>query len=148
MHTRIENLDVTLIAHLNHFLRRETSAVEMYHQAIRQLPDGPTEELVANRDCHQKRVALLRKTIAKKNGIPDAAVPNVDDMTSVDQRGRMPTSAKQVIASLEEREDRGVHDYRFPGSLDPQTTLLVENVLLPRQLETHERMQIRKSRMV
>lgn len=49
-----------------------------------------------------------------------------------------------MTAALEEGEDRGVAQYRKPGDLDPSSIQLIDMVLLPRQLETHDRMRTRK----
>ena len=134
----------TTISNLNSLLRGEISAVETYNQAISHLTNESIDDLIANRDCHQKRVTLLRSTIAQHGGTPDATSGLWGSLAKLVEKGAAMISAKTVIAALEEGEDRGLAQYRKPGDLDAASIQLIHTVLLPRQLETHERMRLRK----
>lgn len=138
----------TIISHLNNLLRGEISAVETYNQAIKHLTNQRTDDLVANRDCHSKRVDLLTRSILDHGGVPDTTSGLWGSFAKLVEKGAALISTKTVISALEEGEDRGVAQYRLPGDLDPSAIQLIETVLLSRQLETHERMRIRKLSMV
>lgn len=140
----IKSTNDTVIANLNSLLRGEISAVETYNQAITHLANEPVTDLIANRNCHSKRVDLLRSTIAQHGGTPDATSGLWGSFTKLVEKSAALISAKTVIAALEEGEDRGLAQYRKPGDLDPASIQLIHTVLLPRQLETHERMSTRK----
>ncbi len=133
-----------VISNLNSLLRGEISAVETYNQAIIHLQDEPINDLIANRDCHRKRVDLISGNIRQHGGVPDATSGVWGSFTRMVERGAALISNKTVTAALEEGEDRGIAQYRKPGDLDPSSIQLIETVLLPRQLETHERMRVRK----
>lgn len=134
----------TTVSNLNSLLRGEISAVETYNQAISHLTNEVVDDLIANRDCHHKRVTLLRSSIAQHGGTPDATSGLWGSMAKLVEKGAALISSKAVIAALEEGEDRGLAQYRKPGDLDPASIQLIHTVLLPRQLETHERMRLRK----
>lgn len=138
----------TVVSNLNSLLRGEISAVETYNQAIAHLatmmPKESGSDLIANRDCHSKRVALLSSNIVQHGGTPATTSGLWGSLTKLVEKGASLISAKTVIAALEEGEDRGLAQYRAPGDLDPSSIQLVQTVLLPRQLETHERMRLRK----
>jgi hypothetical protein len=144
----IKSTNDTVIANLNSLLRGEISAVETYNQAITHLANEPVGDLIANRNCHSKRVDLLKSTIAQHGGTPDATSGLWGSFTKLVEKGAALISAKTVIAALEEGEDRGLAQYRKPGDLDPASIQLIHTVLLPRQLETHERMSTRKMNTV
>ena len=140
----ISSTNDIVIANLNSLLRGEISAVETYNQAISHLSSEPVADLIANRDCHSKRVAVLKHNIAEHGGTPDATSGLWGSLTKLVEKGAALISAKTVIAALEEGEDRGLAQYRSPGDLDPSSIQLIHTILLPRQLETHERMRTRK----
>ncbi len=140
----ISSTNDTVISNLNSLLRGELSAVETYNQAIVHLSAEPVADLIANRDCHSKRVVVLKHNIAEHGGTPDATSGLWGSLTKLVEKGAALISAKTVIAALEEGEDRGLAQYRNPGDLDPSSIQLIHKVLLPRQLETHERMRLRK----
>jgi len=144
----ISSTNDTVISNLNSLLRGEISAVETYNQAITHLAAEPVADLIANRDCHSKRVALLKSAVAQHGGTPDATSGMWGSFTKLVEKGAALISAKTVIAALEEGEDRGVAQYRKPGDLDPTSIQLIHTTLMPRQLETHERMRTRKLRAV
>jgi hypothetical protein len=133
-----------VIANLNSLLRGEISAVETYDQAITHLVGERVNDLIANRDCHRKRVDLLTSTIRQHGGEPATTSGAWGGFVRLVERGAALISAKSVIAALEEGEDRGLAQYRKPGDLDSSSLRLIDTVLLPRQLETHERMRLRK----
>lgn len=137
----------TTIVNLNGLLRGEISAVETYDQAIPHLGNEPVADLIANRDCHDQRVTLLRQRVAEQGGVPDAGSGLWGGLARLVEQGAALISAKAVIATLEEGEDRGLAMYRHPGDLDPSAIQFIHTVLLPRQLETHERMRLRKLAM-
>jgi bacterioferritin (cytochrome b1) len=136
-----------VVANLNSLLRGEISAVETYNQAIRHLTNQRVDDLVANRNCHSKRVDLLRSNIIQHGGVPDETSGLWGSFARLVEKGAALISAKSVIAALEEGEDRGLAQYRKPGDMDPSSIQLIETVLLARQLETHERMRLRKLSM-
>jgi uncharacterized protein (TIGR02284 family) len=140
MHTDTEKV----VANLNSLLRGEISAVETYDQAIGHLKNERIDDLVANRDCHRKRVDLLSSNIRQHGGTPETTSGVWGSFTRMVERGASLISARTVTAALEEGEDRGLAQYRKPGDLDPSSIQLIETVLMPRQLETHERMRMRK----
>jgi uncharacterized protein (TIGR02284 family) len=140
----LDSTNDKVVSSLNSLLRGEISAVETYNQAIKHLQKEPITDLVANRNCHSKRVELLKDAIAQHGGTPDATSGVWGGFARLVEKGAALISAKSVIAALEEGEDRGLAQYRKPGDLDPSSIQLVETVLLPRQLETHERMRQRK----
>ena len=133
-----------VISNLNSLLRGEISAVETYDQAIKHLKNQPVNDLIANRNCHRKRVELIASNIRQHGGTPDATSGAWGSFTRMIERGASLISNQTVTAALEEGEDRGVAQYRKPGDLDPSSILMINTVLLPRQLETHERMRTRK----
>lgn len=133
-----------VITNLNSLLRGEISAVETYDQAIRHLKNESVDDLIANRSCHSKRVDSLKSNIREHGGTPDATSGMWGSLAKVVEKGAALISAKSVIAALEEGEDRGLAQYRKPGDLDASSIQLIQTVLLPRQLETHERMRVRK----
>ncbi len=133
-----------VVSNLNSLLRGEISAVETYNQAIKQLAQEPLDDLIANRNCHSKRVDLLKSNIAQHGATPDSTSGMWGSFVKLVEKGAALISVKSVIAALEEGEDRGLKQYRSPGDLDPSSIQLIQTVLLPRQLETHERMRVRK----
>lgn len=137
----------TVVTNLNSLLRGEISAVETYDQAITHLQDSQIDDLIANRDCHRKRVDLLSGNIRSHGGTPDATSGVWGGFARLVERGASLIGEKSVIAALEEGEDRGLAQYRHPGELDPSSIQLIQTVLLPRQLETHERMRRRQLMM-
>ena len=148
MKTLVSSGREKLILNLNTLLRGEISAVETYNQAIKHVADEPIDDLIANRNCHRKRVNLLNESIAQHGGSAGATSGMWGSFAKLVENGASLISSKSVIAALEEGEDRGVALYRNPGELDPSSVLLVQTVLLPRQLETHERMRARKMKSV
>ena len=144
MTTHVSVPNDTVIANLNALLRGEISAVETYNQAIKHLTNQRFDDLIANRNCHSKRVALLRTTILGHGGVPNATSGIWGSFTKLVEQGAALISTKTVIAALEEGEDRGVAQYRAPGDLDPSSIQLIDTVLLALQLKTHERMHLRK----
>lgn len=137
-----------VIFNLNSLLRGEISAVETYNQAIKHLANEPIDDLIANRSCHSRRVELLNENIAQHGGSAGATSGMWGSFAKLVETGASLISTKAVIAALEEGEDRGVELYRNPGDLDPSSILLIQTVLLRRQLETHERMSIRKMKQL
>lgn len=132
------------IANLNSLLRGEISAVETYDQAIGHLQDRNIDDLIANRDCHRKRVDLITSTIRQHGATPDTTSGAWGSFARLVERGASLISDRTIVAALEEGEDRGLAQYRDPGDLDASSMQLVQTVLLPRQIETHERMRMRK----
>lgn len=133
-----------VISNLNSLLRGEISAVETYDQALGHLADRNVDDLIANRDCHRKRVDLIANNIRQHGGTPDTTSGVWGGFARMVERGASLISDRTVVAALEEGEDRGLAQYRQPGDLDPSSIQLIETVLMPKQLETHERMRMRK----
>ena len=138
----------SVIFNLNSLLRGEIAAVETYNQAIKHLAGEPVDDLIANRNCHGRRVELLNENIAQHGGSAGATSGMWGNFAKLIENSASFISSKSVIAALEEGEDRGVALYRNPGDLDPSSILLIQTVLLRRQLETHERMSNRKMKSV
>lgn len=134
----------TVVSNLSSLLRGEISAVETYDQAIKHLQHLSINDLIANRDCHRKRVDLIANNIRQHGGIPDTTSGVWGSFARLVERGAALISDRTVVAALEEGEDRGLAQYRKPGDLDPSSIQLIDLVLLPRQLETHERMRMRQ----
>lgn len=134
----------SVMFHLNSLLRGEIAAVETYNEAIKHLANEPIEDLVANRNCHSKRVGLLREAITERGGSSGATSGMWDSFANLVGNGDVRISSQAVIAVLAEEEDRGVTLYRNPGDLDPSSIQLVHTVLLHRQLETSERLSLLK----
>lgn len=134
----------TVVRNLNSLLRGEISAVETYDQAIKHLQAQSINDLIANRDCHRTRVDLIANNIRQHGGIPPATSGVWGGFARLVERGASLISDRTVVAALEEGEDRGLAQYRNPGDMDPSSIQLIDMVLLPRQLETHERMRMRK----
>ena len=134
----------TVVDNLNSLLRGEISAVETYDQAIQHLKDGEIDDLIANPDSHRNRVDLLASNIRSHGGTPDSTSGVWGGFARLVERGASLIGEKSVIAALEEGEDRGLAQYREPGKLDPSSIQLIQTVLLPKQLETHERMHRRQ----
>lgn len=132
------------IANLNSLLRGEISAVETYDQAIGHLQDRDINDLMANRDCHRKRVDLITTILRQDGATPDTTSGAWGGFARLVERGASLISDRAIFAALEEGEDRGLAQYREPGDLDASSMQLIETVLLPRQIETHERMRMRK----
>lgn len=147
MATHISSANDLVVANLNSLLRGEISAVETYNQAIRHLTNERIDDLVANRNCHSRRVALLRSNIIQHGGVPDATSGLWGSFAKLVEKGASLIGTRSVIAALEEGEERGVAQYRHPGDMDPSSIQLIDTVLLARQLETHERMRMRKLSM-
>jgi len=141
MKPMISSSNDTVVANLNALLRGELSAVETYNQAIKHLAKEPINDLTVNRDCHSKRVDVLKDNIAELGGKPDSTSGMWGSFASLVEKGAALISAKTVIAALEEGEDHGLAQYRNPGDLDPSSVRLIQTVILPHQLKTHERMR-------
>ena len=137
-----------VVSSLNSLLRGEISAVETYNQAIKQLAKEPLNDLIDNRNCHSKRVDVIHNHIIEHGGTPDATSGIWGSFAKLVEKSAAMISVKSVIAALEEGEDHGIKQYRNPGDLDSSSIHLIQTVLLPRQLETHERMRNRKHKDV
>jgi len=142
--THNANDSAKVIASLNSLLRGEISAVETYDHAITHIQDEAVDDLIANRDCHSKRVDLLSNKIRDQGGEPDDGSGMWGALAKLVEGSAALINTKTVIAALEEGEDLGLAQYRKPGSLDSSSIQLVQKVLLPRQQETHERMRMLK----
>jgi uncharacterized protein (TIGR02284 family) len=136
------------ITNLNSLLRGEISAVETYDHAITHIKDESVDDLIANRDCHSKRVDLLSKKIRNQGGDPVESSGMWGALAKLVEGSAALINTKTVIAALEEGEDRGLAQYRKPGNLDPASLQLIQSILLPRQQETHERMRALKRSQV
>lgn len=147
MTLHISNTNEVVVSNLNNLLWGEISAVETYSQAIKRLTNQRVDDLVANRNCHSRRTALLRSHIIQHGGIPDDTSGMWSGIAKLVEKGASLIGTRSVINALEEGEDRGVVRYRNPGEMDPSSIQLIDTVLLARQLETHERMRLRKLSM-
>lgn len=126
---------------LNSFLRGEISAVETYSEAIQQ-SNGEDDDLLAeNRNCHGRRVKLLRETIAEAGGEPAASSGTWGNFTSLMEKGAALISKHMIFAVLEEGEDRGLKMYRNYDEDDDSVAQLILAHLLPAQIATHDRMR-------
>lgn len=135
------------ISALNTLLRGELSAVETYDQAIKQLAKDPQRELTENRDCHAKRVPVLRNQITALGGKPDASSGIWGSWAKLVEQGASVLGKKTIIATLEEGEDRGIADYkRLQNDLETSARQVVDTDLFPAQKRTHERMRNLKNR--
>jgi uncharacterized protein (TIGR02284 family) len=129
-----------VIRQLNSFLRGEISAVETYQTAFEKIHHFPEKhELVDCQRSHQERAALLRTRILAMGGDPVESSGVWGTIAKIVEGGAALLSDHMAIAALEEREDRGLREYRDGlEKLEGAARELVEVHLLPEQQKTHD----------
>lgn len=132
----------TVIDNLNSLLRSEISAVETYGQAFTHLQAFPCGDLIANRECHRQRVALIASIIRQLGGTPETSAGMWSALARVVEHGPAPISERAIIAALEEGEKQAVVQYRQHGELDASSSQLIRTVLLSRQNRSRERLRL------
>jgi hypothetical protein len=122
---------------LNALLRGELPAVDTYKLTLDNLEDRSKARtsLEACLQSHQQRASLLKAAIAQRGGTPAAAPgawPALVELTE------LMAGDKAALAALEEGEEHELEDYRGAvGGLDPNARQLVEQQLLPKQIQSH-----------
>jgi uncharacterized protein (TIGR02284 family) len=136
------------IRQLNSFLRGEISSVETYRQALEKVKDATARvELERCYQSHKDRVALLQSHIRGLGGVPDESSGPWGGFAKLIQGTAKIFGEGAAIAALEEGEDHGLNDYRADlPDLAPETKALVEDKLLPAQMETHATVSALKKR--
>ena len=138
------HIDKKRISTLNSFLRGELSAVETYSLAYIQLDGDPSGVLRENRDCHNRRVALLRDEIIEAGGIPDETSGAWGGFAKLVEKGAAVAGKQAIYAALEEGEDHGLKLYRDRDDIDETTAEIISAHLLPAQQRSHDRMSLLK----
>jgi len=131
------------VEQLRSFCRGEMAAVETYVTALSNGSLGPFVETL--RRCmasHQERARLLGEQVIQLGGkIPEGAGPWGALVDSIEHVATA-LGAGPALAILEEGEEHGLRDYRQDLSkLDPPARALVEQRILPAQLETRRAIQ-------
>jgi bacterioferritin (cytochrome b1) len=127
------------ISQLNSFLRGELSAVETYRLALRAMTsfigDGRLAECMRS---HEVRVQVLREQIRRLGGKPDDTSGAWGTFAALLEDGAATMGEKLAVAVLERGEDHGLRDYRSDiVKLEPEIRKVVEQQVLPAQIETH-----------
>ena len=131
------------VEQLRSFCRGEMAAVETYVTALTNNALGPFVDTM--RRCmasHQERARLLSEELVRLGGkIPESAGPWGALVDSIEHVAAA-FGAGSALAILEEGEEHGLRDYRQDLSkLDPPARALVEQRILPAQLETRRAIQ-------
>ncbi len=130
------------VAVIEGFYRREMSAVESYERVFGAASfDGVADVLRRCQASHQQRVALLRARLTELSAIvPESSGP-WGTLVALLEEAAAAVSPKLAIGMLEEGEDHGLEAYHAHlAALAPEDRRLVEEHLLPAQLETHRAM--------
>jgi hypothetical protein len=127
------------VERLSSFCRGEMSAVETYTEA---LTSGTLtrfgERLRQCQSSHQTRVDLLRAQIGMLGGEPPMSSGVWGTFAKAIEKAASAAGEKAALAILEEGEDHGLNLYRTQtADLDTASNILVNQRLLPLQLETH-----------
>ena len=127
---------------LKSFCRGELSAVETYNKAMEAAWDTTVlTVLQRNLTSHQTRVKLLRSRILELGGEPPTSSGAWGTFAKVVEGAAAAFGEKPALSVLEEGEDRGLKEYRGDlASLDVDSQILVRDVILPHQQETHRAM--------
>ena len=128
---------------LQSFCRGEMAAVETYVTALSNTSLGSfVDSLRRCMASHQERVRLLSEEIMRMGGkIPEGAGPWGALVDSIEHVAAA-LGAGAALAILEEGEEHGLRDYRQDVSkLDPPARALIEQRILPAQLETRRVVQ-------
>src|SRR5690349_14212536 len=127
------------VERLSSFCRGEISAVETYAEALSSgVLSRFSERLRQCQSSHQTRVDLLRAQIGMLGGEPPVSSGAWGTFAKAMEKAATAAGEKAALAILEEGEDHGLNLYRTPTSdLDTASNVLVNQRLLPLQLETH-----------
>ena len=127
------------IDELNNLLQGEISAVETYRIALEKLTDGGLRDtLDACLRSHSQRVDVLKQKVIANGGVPT----ETSGAWGVFARSAETVSAslgdKNGVATLENGEDHGLKSYQVDtDKLTAEARSVINNDLLPLQLETH-----------
>jgi len=131
--------DTRSLQQLRSFCRGELSAAESYAIAL----GAPVlrrhqQVLSACRDSHQKRARLLGREILRLGGeIPRFSGPWGALVDTIEQAA-VALGPSAAIRALVQGEEHGLRDYRVDvDKLAPTPRQLVENVVMPAQVETY-----------
>ena len=138
------------IEHLNSFLRGEIAAVETYQLALQKIDHISTtrDELLVNLKSHEDRVMTLQDAIRALGGEPVESSGPWGTFAKAVERSAKAFGEKAAVAALEEGEDHGLKDYKGDlEGLDFEAKALVQDLLLPQQQQTHDRVSALKHRL-
>ena len=131
------------ISNLDHLLGDENSAVETYIQAIKHIDrDQYLTDLIENRDCHSRRVDLLKRQILILGGIPTESCCEWIILNKSATNYDSIISASNVINMLKKGERQKLSKYHNSGKFDTVSRDIIQNDLLPAQKRTHARMHM------
>jgi hypothetical protein len=138
----IEAASKKTLVKLNHFLRGEMAAVEVYKMAIEAVErlSNTTfhQELAVCMESHVRGVGMLRDWIMLHGGEPARDAGMWGTFAKLVEGGARAFGEKAALGALAEGEDRGLDDYR---SVEPKLDLEARNFLLsqviPEQEKTH-----------
>jgi hypothetical protein len=128
------------VDNLNKFLRGELSAVETYDMALDKLRGSASAaDLAECQRSHRERADVLAQHIVRLGGRPAESSGVWGGFAKLVEGGAKLFGEKAAIAALEEGEDHGLKLYRTDlTKLDVATRDVVERVLLPAQVQTHQ----------
>ncbi len=132
----------TSVNTLNSFLRGELAAIESYRQAIDKVDKPPIKsQLGSCLRSHEQRVSVLKQQIQSLGGEPVQSSGTWGTVGKVIASAAGMLSDKAAVGALEEGEDLVRDDYqRDLDKLDPSSRQMVQEQLLPEQLQTHATM--------
>ncbi len=132
----------TSVNTLKSFLRGELAAIESYRQAIDKVDKPPNKsQLGSCLRSHEQRVSVLKQQIQSLGGEPVQSSGTWGTVGKVIASAAGMLSDKAAVGALEEGEDLVRDDYqRDLDKLDPSSRQMVQEQLLPEQLQTHATM--------
>ncbi|MBY0357923.1 MAG: PA2169 family four-helix-bundle protein [Candidatus Obscuribacterales bacterium] len=126
---------------LNALLQGEMSAVETYGQALNKIEDPEIRhELAEARDCHARRVDVLKVKVAQLGAEPAGSSGAWGAFANAMTTGATVLGDGATIDILEEGEDQGLAQYRLLLEEPDAIVHEVARQLLPRQESTHNMM--------
>jgi demethoxyubiquinone hydroxylase (CLK1/Coq7/Cat5 family) len=145
----MKDYDKDQIDQLNSFLRGELAAVETYRLALAAMTSFPGEEqLVECMRSHAERVRILREQIHRLGGIPGRASGTWGTFAALLADGGSSLGQQAAVAVLEEGEDHELKDYKSDiEKLNPEIRRIVEQSVLPAQVETHRTLSSMKHQL-
>lgn len=134
---------------LNSFLRGEISAVETYRMALEALESSTHSSKIEEcKQSHEQRVVILTDEIRKLGGAPAESSGAWGSFAKLVEGAAATLGEKTAIAALEEGEDHGNADYkRDVSKLDPHVRAVVEQQVVPLQMQTHAHMSALKKQL-
>ncbi len=125
---------------LDGLLGRERSALATYALVVRALAEEHLQDLEDNRGSHARRVALLVGRILDLGGVPVTAGPPWRACVRALRSAAAMTGPAVVLRALAAGEYGDLGAYiRMHATIDPVSTVLLRDVLLPEQVRSHAR---------